>query len=91
VVEGAWNLAAGGDFQFPPAEGSKPPGADVVNRYINRLYRKAHTDGELSDAFNQVVVMRQPPTSLFRPKVAWRTLRPGLSRRPAKRIPSAER
>lgn len=81
VVEGAWNLAAGGDFQFPQTEGSKPPGTDVVNRYINRLHRKAHTDGELADAFNEVVVMRQPPTSLFRPKVAWRTLRPGQTRR----------
>ncbi len=77
LVEDAWNLAAGGDFQFPQTQGDKPPGTDLINRYVHRLQRKAHTDGQLNDAFGRVASMEHRPTSLFRPRVAWRVLRPG--------------
>lgn len=77
LVDDAWNVAVGGDFQFPQTTGPKPFGTDLMNWYIARLNRKAHTDGTLADAFSRVVTMERRPTSLFRPGIAWRVLKPG--------------
>ncbi len=77
IVDDAWNVAVGGDFQFPKTTGPKPFGTDLMNWYITRLKRKAHTDGTLADAFSRVVTMERRPTSLFTPSVAWRVLKPG--------------
>lgn len=79
IVEEAWRISAGSDFQFPQTEGPEPPGARVVNRYIARLHRRAHRDGRLSDAFNRVAALEAPATSLFRPATAWRVLGPRRS------------
>ena len=76
TVDLAWNMAVGADHQFPRTEGPKPRGTDVLNRYLARLLRKAHTDGVLSGAFFSVQMMERPPASLFRPGVLWRVLRP---------------
>ena len=77
VVDDAWSVAVGSDFQFSETTGPKPVGTDLLNRYIARLNRKAHTDGRLADAFNRVVIMEERPTSLFRPRLVWRVLKPG--------------
>ena len=77
VVDDAWNVAVGNDFQFSQTTGPKPVGTDLLNRYITRLNRKAHTDGDLAEAFNRVVIMEDRPSSLFRPSVMWRVLKPG--------------
>lgn len=76
VVDDAWNLAVGADFQFPQTTGPKPLGAGLLNSYLSRLIRKAHTDGVLSEAFARVIIMEKRPTSLFRPGVLWRVLKP---------------
>lgn len=76
VVDIAWMMAVGPDFRFPQTTGSKPRTTGLTNRYISRLHRKGHTDGALRDAFIRVVMMEQPPTSLLRPGVLWRVLRP---------------
>lgn len=76
LVDMAWNMAVGGDHQFPQTEGPKPRGADVLNWYLSRLLRKAHTDSTLSDAFLRVQTMEKPPTSLLHPKIAWRVMKP---------------
>ena len=76
IVDDAWTLAVGADFQFSDTTGPKPPGTDLVNRYLARLNRKAHADEDLAEAFARVVSMEKRPTSLFRPGVAWRVLRP---------------
>ncbi|MGM0590838.1 MAG: FAD-dependent oxidoreductase [Halobacteriota archaeon] len=77
VIDIAWMMAVGSDFQFPETTGPKPRGTDLVSRYLSRLNRKAHTDGDLRDAFFRVMMMEQPPSSLFRPGIAWRVLTPG--------------
>lgn len=76
TVDIAWNMAVGSDFRFPQTTGPKPRGTDFLNRYLSRLTRRAHTDGELSDAFFRVLMMERPPTSLVRPDVAWRVFNP---------------
>lgn len=76
VIDIAWTMAVGADFGFPQTTGPKPRGTDLFNRYLSRLTRKAHTDGELRHAFYQAIVMERPPRSLLRPAVMWRVLRP---------------
>jgi hypothetical protein len=48
----------------------------VLNAYLTRLLRKAHTDGVLADAFFRVQMMERPPASLFRSGILWRVVRP---------------
>lgn len=60
TVDIAWSMAVGADVQFPQTEGPKPRSADVLNWYLTRLIRKAHTDGVLFDAFFRVQMMEQP-------------------------------
>lgn len=76
IVDIAWNMATGGDHQFPQTEGPKPRGTDLLNWYLSRLFRKAHSDGVLFDAFTRVQMMEKPPKSLLHPTIMWRVLTP---------------
>lgn len=76
VIDTAWQLAIGSDFSFPQTQGERPRGTALFNWYLSRLFRKAHTDGVLTDVFTRVLSMQQPPGSLLRPGVVWRVLRP---------------
>lgn len=77
VIDIAWTLAVGADFQFPQTSGPMPRGTEIFGRYLSRLTRKAHTDGELRDALFRVILMEQPPTALLRPRTLAKVLRPG--------------
>jgi len=76
ILDVPWSIAVGGDFEFPQTEGSKPRGTDFLNWYLARLIRKAHTDGELTEALFRVFMMERSPTSLFRPSVVGRVFKP---------------
>lgn len=76
VIDDAWNLAASADFQYPQTTGPEPFGTGILNRYLSRLTRKAHTDGVLAEAFARVIMMEKRPISLFRPDIVWRVLKP---------------
>lgn len=74
VVDIAWKLAVGGDFEFEQTTGPKPRGTDFFNRYLSRLFHKAHRDGTLTEDFYRVLTLERPPTSLLRPSVMRRVL-----------------
>ena len=76
TIDDAWAMAVGSDHQFPQTAGPKPRGTDVMDRYLSRLLRTAHTDGTLADAFFRVLLMERPPSSLLRPGIAWRVFKP---------------
>ena len=76
VVDAAWTMAIGADFQFPQTSGPKPRGTALFDRYLSRLSRKAHVDSELRDALFRVFMMERPPTSLLHPRVVGRVLKP---------------
>ena len=76
LVEQAWQIAVGADFAFSETTGPKPRGTDLFNRYVDRLVRKAHHDGRLTDAYYRVFRLEQPTSTLVRPGVVWRVLRP---------------
>lgn len=79
VIDVAWTMAVGADFGFEATTGPRPHGAVLFRRYVSRLTRRAHVDGELRAAFSRVIVMERPPTSLLRPGVVWRVLGPARS------------
>lgn len=76
TVDIAWNMAVGNDHQFPQTRGPKPRGTDLLNWYLSRYIRQAHTDGELWDDFFGVQMMERPPSTLFSPGNVWRVFAP---------------
>ena len=76
LVDTVWLISVGADFEFTQTAGPKPRGTTLFNRYLSRLVRGAHSDGALADAFYRVLRLEQSPTTLLRPGVAWRVLRP---------------
>jgi 2-polyprenyl-6-methoxyphenol hydroxylase-like FAD-dependent oxidoreductase len=76
AVDDAWLTAVGSDFVFDATTGPKPTGIDVLNRYVDRLVTRAHDDGVLTEAFMRVFRMERRSTSLLRPRILWRVLRP---------------
>ncbi|WP_306058387.1 FAD-dependent oxidoreductase [Natronococcus wangiae] len=76
IVDEAWKIAVGKDFVFDRTTGPKPFGTDAFNSYVARLVRRAHDDGELTEAFFRVFRLERSATSLLSPSVAWRVLRP---------------
>jgi 2-polyprenyl-6-methoxyphenol hydroxylase-like FAD-dependent oxidoreductase len=75
VVDIPWQLAVGEDFRFPTTTGPKPPGTDLINRYVTRVNRATHHDEVVCAAFLRVMNLLAPPTSLFHPRIVWRVLR----------------
>ncbi|QPV65114.1 FAD-dependent monooxygenase [Halosimplex litoreum] len=78
VVDIAWSLAVGSDFGYPETDGPKPRGTGLVDWYLGRLLRRAHTDGRLTDAFVRVLSMTDAPSTLFAPGIARRVLAPSI-------------
>ena len=78
IVETAWMMAVGGDFQFPETTGPKPRGTTLMGWYLSRLTRKAHTDRDLAERFFRVIMMEKSPSTLLRPGVMWRVLKPDI-------------
>lgn len=80
-IDEAWKTAVGNDFIFNQTTGPKPFGTDVLNSYVDRLVNRAHDDGKLTEAFLRVFRLERPATSLLRPRILWRVLRPRLDGR----------
>jgi len=78
VIDTAWLMTVGADFQFPQTTGPRPRGAGLMGWYLSRLTSKAHTDRELAERLFRVIMMEEPPASLFRPGVMGRVLKPSL-------------
>lgn len=81
VVDPAWKIAAGADFDFPQTEGPKPAGTGILNRYVSRLVRTAHDDPKVAERFGRVIRLERPPTALMHPDVLFRVLAPASVRR----------
>jgi 2-polyprenyl-6-methoxyphenol hydroxylase-like FAD-dependent oxidoreductase len=69
VIAGPWKIAVGADFAYPQTTGPKPPGTDMVNRYIARVLLAALVSPDVNMAMLQVQQLTAPPTSLFRPSM----------------------
>lgn len=72
VVDIPWSIAVGNDLRMPEVKGPRPLPVRVINWYMAKLHRAAHTDSELSLAFHRVGNLLAPPPSLFHPRLLWR-------------------
>lgn len=75
TVATPWSIAVGGDSLYEGTTGPKPPGTDLVNRYMDRVVIAAQRDDAVSLRFNQVVALVRRPESLLAPAFAARVLR----------------
>jgi 2-polyprenyl-6-methoxyphenol hydroxylase-like FAD-dependent oxidoreductase len=75
VIANPWSIAAGGDFVFPETTGPKPPGTDVVNRYVAKVIVASQRDVRVANALWHVQGLLAPPPSLMKPTLALRVLR----------------
>jgi len=78
VIDIAWSMAVGADMDFDGTEADAPdPSAPaIVDRYMNRLSKTAHSDPAVAEALHEVVRLEKPPSTLFHPTVAWRVIKP---------------
>jgi 2-polyprenyl-6-methoxyphenol hydroxylase-like FAD-dependent oxidoreductase len=67
---GAWTMATTEDLRYPWTEGARLDLATrVMHRYADRVLEVANGNPKVNTAFVNVVNLRHPPTSLFRPRV----------------------
>lgn len=74
VVDGAWQIAAGGDLRLPVVPGQRSPQVRLVNRYVAQVQAAAAVDTGVGLAFLRVANLLDPPQALLRPAVAGRVL-----------------
>lgn len=79
VVDVAWMLTPPGEFCAARTSGPPLRTRALTTWYLDRMLRRAHHDGRLTDAFLAVASLREPPQTLARPAVARRVLAPQLS------------
>ncbi|MFG3496446.1 FAD-dependent oxidoreductase [Streptomyces sp. NPDC047928] len=75
TVNVPWSLAVGGDFAYADTTGRKPPGTDLLNRYVERVTVAAQHDDDVLIRFNEVAGLARRPESLLAPGFAVRALR----------------
>jgi 2-polyprenyl-6-methoxyphenol hydroxylase-like FAD-dependent oxidoreductase len=74
VLEAPWMMAGSEDLRHPAVEGKRPFGHAAVQWYSDRLQRLTAVDGDAVKAFMEVMHMLAPPTAMFRPGLALKTL-----------------
>jgi hypothetical protein len=83
VVEIPWSIAVGADLRIPETVGRRTAGVKLVNWYMSKLHKAAHTDPVAALAFHRVGNLLAPPPSIMRPRVAvrvlWENLRQSLN------------
>lgn len=82
VVANPWRTATGSDFVYVDTVGKRARGTDLVNRYLEQVFRAAATDPVVALQLARVQQMLAAPPSLFRPDVVARV------RRARRRTPS---
>ena len=75
IVNVAWSTAVGSDFAYDETTGPKPPGTDLINRYMDRVITAAQHNDAIALRFNEVVAMVRRPETLLTPAFAFRVLR----------------
>lgn len=74
IIDTPWQLAVGEDFRYAETVGPKPPGVDLINKYVARVQRATLRDEVVCAAFLRVMSLLKPPTSLFHPRIFWRVM-----------------
>ncbi|MET7763010.1 monooxygenase [Streptomyces sp. NPDC005393] len=84
VTAAPWQLATGGDFMYPETVGPKPPGVDLLNRYVRQVMLASHVSPDIHDVMLDLQNLLAPPTAILRPATVVRSLL-AARRSPARR------
>jgi 2-polyprenyl-6-methoxyphenol hydroxylase-like FAD-dependent oxidoreductase len=82
TVDVAWDLAVSNDLRLPATTGQRSRAQRLGDRYGLRVGQVAQRDPNASDAYLRVIGMLENPSTLLRPSVASRVLRPGATSAP---------
>jgi 2-polyprenyl-6-methoxyphenol hydroxylase-like FAD-dependent oxidoreductase len=82
IIDTPWMIAAGSDFAFAGVRGTKPPGTDATNWYLQHVHRVASSDRTVCRAFFDVANLLVPATRLFAPRIVARVVLGSLRSRP---------
>jgi 2-polyprenyl-6-methoxyphenol hydroxylase-like FAD-dependent oxidoreductase len=75
VVANPWMIAVGADFASPKTTGPKPPGTDLINRYLAKVQLASHVSVRVQSQLMLVQNLLAPPQSLMKPAMIARVLR----------------
>lgn len=79
LIDVPWDIVVGNDLLHPRTGGARTLRLRFINWYLAQLKPRLHSDLELSRAFLAVSNMKEPPLSLFHPRIVSRLFRPALS------------
>ena len=74
IVDTFWLLAASEDFRHPEAQGKRPAGVNLLNRYARRVHELSTFDPQVTLLLYHVLQAIKPPTALFSPHVVAKVL-----------------
>jgi 2-polyprenyl-6-methoxyphenol hydroxylase-like FAD-dependent oxidoreductase len=69
IIANPWKIAVGADFAYPECTGPRPPGTDLVNRYMKRVLLAAQVSPEVNTEMVLVQNLLAPPATLMRPSM----------------------
>jgi hypothetical protein len=75
IVDMIWQLATGEDFRFAETIGKRPPGINLINKYVAKVHKASLSDEVVCKAFLYVMGLLKPPTSLLHPRIFWRVMK----------------
>lgn len=75
VVAVPWSIAVGGDFVYDGTTGKKPPGTDLVNRYMARVTIAEQHDDAVALRLDEVAALVRRPETMLSPRFVIRVLR----------------
>ncbi|MFI6264972.1 FAD-dependent oxidoreductase [Micromonospora sp. NPDC051006] len=75
VVDAAWSMSTSADLALPHVDGPYPRGYRITSWLSNQIVTATVTDVSIARRFNQVVSMREHPSSLATPGVVLGALR----------------
>jgi len=67
AITPAWQMSIGADFALPETRGPKPPGTDLVNRYMGDVLRASRVSEEVCLRLVEVTALLRPPFALLTP------------------------
>ncbi|MCB9598869.1 MAG: FAD-dependent monooxygenase [Sandaracinus sp.] len=74
IVDIPWSIATGNDLRIEGVEGTRPAGATLLDRYLDRLLAVAEHDPKVGTAFLRVTNLLDAPSSLMKPATMLRVL-----------------
>jgi 2-polyprenyl-6-methoxyphenol hydroxylase-like FAD-dependent oxidoreductase len=88
AITPAWQLTTGADFALPGTIGHKPPGTDLMNRYMRHVLRASQVSENVAMRVIEVTTLLRPPPALLTPAMLVAVFRG--SRRAARMAPAAQ-